>query len=109
MVITGYKILNICFALWVMVREMKCEKFTGEIIEMTWHDLYWKVVIIENGISVAEENIKIITIKKKQEIITTSNELLVEFETVRLSAPKGMKYAVSICDYEMEIEMINSD
>ena len=87
----------------------ECEKFTGEMIEMTWRDLYWKVQIIENGISVAEEDIKIITIKKKQEIITTSNELFVEFETVRLSAPRGMKYAVYMCDEEMEIEMIKSD
>ena len=84
-----------------------CEKFTAEIIEMIWRDLHWSVSIIDKGITVAEEKIKIVTIKK--EIITTSNVVFAEFETIRLSAPKGRKYAIYICDEEMEIEMIKSD
>ena len=85
----------------------ECEEFMGEIIEMTWQDLCWSVNIIDNGISVAEEDIKIITIKK--ELVTTSDVLFVEFETIRLSAPKGRKYAICLCNDEMEIEMIKSD
>ena len=87
----------------------ECEEFMGEIIEMTWHDLYWNVEIIDNGMTVAEGEVKIMFIKKKAEIITTSDELFVEFETVRLSAPQGRKYLVHLCYDEMEIEMIKSD
>ncbi len=84
-----------------------CEKYTAEVIEMIWRELHWSVNLIDRGITVAEEDIKIITIKK--EIMTTSDVVFAEFETIRLSAPKERKYGIYICDEEMEIEMIKSD
>ena len=91
------------------VTDEEYEIYTGDKIEMTWRDLYWSINIIDNGTSVSEEYIKIITIGKEQELVTTSGDLFVEFETIRLSAPKGKKYAIYICDDEMRIEMVKSN
>jgi len=84
-----------------------CERFTAELIEMTWRDLYWVVEIIRNGVTIRESEVKIITINT--EGVAISRGVFVKFEMVRLSAPEGTKYLVRICDDEMEIETIKSN
>ena len=119
MVITGCKNFKYLFYITDMVGNMKdnrneicideeeCHQFIAERIEMTWHDLYWVVEVIHNGVTIAEEEVKIITIKNGQSLTTTSDGLFIEFETIRFSTPLGKKYGVCICGDEMMIEMIN--